>query len=42
MVYRDSIEGDAREAAALGRSLAERLLAAGAAGLLASLRDAGA
>jgi hydroxymethylbilane synthase len=41
IVYRDRIRGAAAEAAALGRALAERLLAAGAAPLLASLRDGG-
>ena len=37
--YTDHVEGPATEAAALGAALAERLLAAGAGALLASLRD---
>ncbi len=40
-LYRDRIEGAATDAAGLGRVLAERLLAAGAADLLASLKGAG-
>jgi hydroxymethylbilane synthase len=40
-VQRDTISGDAREAASLGAQLADRLLAAGARGLLAELRAAG-
>ncbi|HXQ63961.1 MAG TPA: hydroxymethylbilane synthase [Steroidobacteraceae bacterium] len=41
IVYRKAVEGDARDGVALGRSLAEELLAAGAAGLLATLRGTG-
>jgi hydroxymethylbilane synthase len=40
-VYRDAVAGDARDGVALGRSLAETLLAAGAARLLATLRGTG-
>ncbi len=40
-VYRQAVEGDARDGVALGRSLAEALLEAGAAGLLATLRGTG-
>ena len=39
-IYRGRIEGAARDAAALGRTLAEQLMEAGAAALLATLRDA--
>ncbi len=41
-LFRDTAEGPVAEAAAIGRGLAERLLAAGAAELLAQLRSAGA
>ena len=41
VVYRDRISGPAATAGVLGRTLAERLLAAGAAELLASLRAPG-
>ena len=40
-VFRDAIDGAAAHAAQLGTALAERLLAAGAAGLLAALRGTG-
>ena len=39
LVYRDRIEGPAADAETLGRTLADRLLAAGAGKLLATLRD---
>ena len=41
-VFQDRADGTVAEAAAVGRGLADRLLAAGAAQLLAKLRDAGA
>ena len=41
LIYRERISGDAGEAAELGRTLADRLLAAGAGALLASLQSAG-
>jgi hydroxymethylbilane synthase len=41
VVYRDRITGPATEAAVLGRTLADRLLAAGAGALLATLRAQG-
>jgi hydroxymethylbilane synthase len=41
VVYRDRIAGQRSEAAALGRALAERLLAAGGGALLATLRARG-
>jgi hydroxymethylbilane synthase len=41
VVYRDRIAGPARDAVALGRTLADRLLAAGAGALLAALRARG-
>jgi hydroxymethylbilane synthase len=41
VVYRDRIDGPPGEAAALGRALADRLLAAGAGALLATLRARG-
>jgi len=41
LVYRERISGDAGEAAELGRTLADRLLAAGAGKLLAALQAAG-
>ena len=41
VVYRERISGAARDAAHLGRTLADRLLAAGAGPLLASLQGAG-
>jgi hydroxymethylbilane synthase len=40
-IHRDTIDGVAEDAASLGVQLADRLLAAGAAGLLAELRGAG-
>ena len=41
VVYRDRITGAAADGAALGRTLADRLLAAGAGALLATLRARG-
>jgi hydroxymethylbilane synthase len=41
-MFKDSIVGKSADAAGLGRALADRLLAAGAGKMLASLRDAGA